>query len=327
MGDPLALVSPLVAAAALGALWAVESVAPFFLHDHHHGGRAAHGLRNAALGAINGGLRMLVFPVALLAVSGGAAEWQTGLLHLLRAPGVVELLLAILLLDAWNYAWHIACHKLPVLWRFHTVHHHDDAVDTSTAFRFHTGDILMCAAATLAAVVVLGLTIQQVLVYELVLLPASLFHHSNIRLPERVDRVLRAVVVTPRMHWVHHSRWQPETDSNYSSIFSFWDRLFGTMRLRRDPASLELGLDGYSARETGTIRGCLATPIGPVKSLPGRPPVEAGLPDAERSRGPHPGRAGVMGVVPAMAHAPGVRGAPARTLGPCPPKPQHPPPA
>lgn len=279
MADPLSTaVPPLAAAAALALLWAVESLAPFF---HHHEGRLAHAARNTALGLINGTLRALVFPASLLLVSAAAADAGFGLLHWLRAPTLLELALAILLLDAWNYAWHIASHKLPFLWRFHTVHHHDESPDATTAFRFHTGDILLSSLATLAAVAALGLSIQHVLVYELILLPASLFHHANIRLPERADRILRLAIVTPRMHWVHHSRWQPETDSNYSSIFSIWDRLFGTLRLRRDPATLALGLDGYSPADTRTLRGCLATPLGPIKSGPGAAPTEEHLPEHE----------------------------------------------
>src|SRR5207247_2445524 len=112
---------------------------------------------------------------------------------------------------------------------------------------------------------------------------------------ERADRALRWVVVTPRMHWVHHSRWQPETDSNYAGIFSFWDRLFGTFRLRQDPATLELGLDGYDAAIHATLRGCLATPFGPIKSRPGRPPLGAAAADSNEGPGANPTLAPIAG--------------------------------
>jgi hypothetical protein len=123
---------------------------------------------------------------------------------------------------------------------------------------------------TLAVVGVLGSRVEHVLFYELLLIPLSIFHHGNIRLPGRVDRVLRWLIVTPRMHWVHHSRWIAETNSNYSPLFSLWDRVFGTFRVRGDPAGIRFGLDGYTDADRATLLGCLATPLLPTKSEPGR---------------------------------------------------------
>ena len=292
--SPPTWLTPAAAAAALAILWALEGAAPLFTG---RAARSAHGVRNLAVGAIAAGARALVFPAVLLWATAAAAEHRLGLLHLLDWPWWAGLVLAIVLLDGWHYAWHLISHKTPFLWRFHAVHHHDEAVDATTAFRFHAGDILLASLAVVAAVPILGLGIGHILSYELLMVPVSVFHHANIRIPERVDHVLRIVLVTPRMHFVHHSRWQPETDSNYSSIFSFWDRLFGTLRLRRDPRTLELGLDGYERRDHATLLGILATPIGPIKSTPGTPPAPE---EAEPQPRPIPGR-----------HA-------ARTLRPCP---------
>ena len=102
---------------------------------------------------------------------------------------------------------------------------------------------MLSGCARLAVLPLIGLTMPQLLVYEAILLPVILFHHSNVRMPRRMDAVLRWVVVTPWMHWVHHSRWRPETDSNFASVLSIWDRLFGTFRLRDDPTRIELGLE------------------------------------------------------------------------------------
>jgi sterol desaturase/sphingolipid hydroxylase (fatty acid hydroxylase superfamily) len=270
--------TPLTATVMLVILWALEGLAPLFEARRH---RIPHGLRNGAMALINGAVRMFLLAPLLLIVASACAARGVGLLH--STPWFVEhpwgaAALALLFLDFWAYAWHILWHKIPVLWRFHAVHHHDSEVDATTALRFHFGEIALAGAAMLTGVAAMGLGVQHVLLYELIVMPVALFHHANVRLPERVDRVLRWVIVTPRMHMVHHSRWEPETDSNFSAVLSVWDRVFGTYRLRADAAAIELGLDGYDARDTGTLAGMLATPIGPAKSTYGRAPVTSASP-------------------------------------------------
>lgn len=259
--------SALAAAAALAALWLAEGLFPAFAHGR---ARRAHGLRNVALGLINGGVRAMFFPAALVVVVTTTMRSDAGLLRMVPLPPWADAILGIVLLDMAGYAWHVASHRWPLLWRFHAVHHNDDTVDSTTAFRFHLGDVMIGSFVTLAVVAALGLRIEDVLFYELLLVPLSIFHHSNIRLPDRVDRVLRWLLVTPRMHWVHHSRWIVETNSNYSPLLSFWDRAFGTFRALGDPAEIRFGLDGYTAADRRTLRGCLATPLRPIKSQPGR---------------------------------------------------------
>jgi sterol desaturase/sphingolipid hydroxylase (fatty acid hydroxylase superfamily) len=105
------------------------------------------------------------------------------------------------------------------------------------------------------------MTLPQLLLYETIVLPVVLFHHSNVRLSAAADRRLRWLLVTPWMHYVHHSRLQPETDSNYASLLSAWDRLFGSFRLRDDPAEIELGLTGWSEREWRRLSGMLLAPF------------------------------------------------------------------
>jgi len=316
--------SALAAAVALAALWLLESVAPFFLHRTP---RAPHGARNITLGLINGALRAAFFPAALFAAATVGEERSWGLLRIAGLPIWANAILAVLLLDLVNYAWHVASHHWRWLWRFHAVHHHDDAVDATTAFRFHAGDVILNALVVVVAVAALGLRVEHVLLYEAILLPVSIFHHGNIRISERLDRILRTILVTPRMHWVHHSRWVRETDSNFAGIFSFWDRIFGTFRLRADPATLELGLDGYDPADHRTLKGCLLTPFGPVKSLPGRAPDDAAYHDNQggndaggRSRplaspSTHPSRGRRLPLALAVAdHTP----LDTRTLRPCP---------
>lgn len=160
------------------------------------------------------------------------------------------------------YVWHVLNHKMPMLWRFHAVHHADRELDATSAVRFHTGEIVLSSTARLFVLPLLGISMPQLLLYEAVLLPVVLFHHSNFDIPPRLDAALRCVIPTPWMHWVHHSCLQPETDSNYGSLFSTWDRLFRTFRLREDPHQIELGLDGDSEeRQWRTIHGMLARPF------------------------------------------------------------------
>jgi sterol desaturase/sphingolipid hydroxylase (fatty acid hydroxylase superfamily) len=131
--------------------------------------------------------------------------------------------------------------------------------------RFHTGEILISSALPLAVIPLLGITIYQLLVYEMLLLPVILFHHSNVRFPERLDRWLRPIIVTPAIHRVHHSRVRTETDSNYSSVFSFWDRMAGTFRLRRDGRPVNFGLDEYDGEEWQRLSGLMVMPFPPAR--------------------------------------------------------------
>jgi sterol desaturase/sphingolipid hydroxylase (fatty acid hydroxylase superfamily) len=314
----------LAAAGALALLWLLESLAPFFTP----GRRIPHALRNITLGLINGVVRAAFFPAALVALTEVGRAHHLGLLRLVAIPAWAGALIAVLVLDLANYLWHVASHQWKFLWRFHAVHHHDEAVDATTALRFHAGDVVLNSAFTLAVVLPMGLEVWHILLYETLLISSSIFHHANIRIPERVDRALRTLLVTPRMHWVHHSRWREETDSNYSGLFSFWDRLFGTFRLRPDPATLTLGLDGYAAADYATLRGCLVTPLGPIKSGPGEASGDALSVDDPRahaaptsngalaSPATHPSRGRHLPLALAVASS---TSAPPRTLPPCPP--------
>ena len=159
------------------------------------------------------------------------------------------------------YLWHRANHRILFLWRFHRMHHSDPQMDVTTALRFHTGELVFSSLLRFAVVPLLGMNLWQLIFYEILLLPIIQFHHSNVNLPESWDRCLRTIIVTPNIHRVHHSRWQPETDSNYSSIFSFWDRVFGSFRLRKDSHTIQYGLYTYDAQEWQTTWGMLKTPF------------------------------------------------------------------
>jgi sterol desaturase/sphingolipid hydroxylase (fatty acid hydroxylase superfamily) len=251
-----------VAVGALALLWLLETWLPLFLDRPR---RYRHAFRNLVVGGLNLAATGLVFAGAVAAIAAWAEHARFGLLHQLAAPVWGELPLALLLFDAWMYFWHRANHGVPFLWRFHRMHHSDPCMDVTTALRFHVGEIVISSALRLAVIPLLGLALWQVLLYETILLPVIAFHHSNVALPERFDRLLRAVLVSPNMHRVHHSDWRPETDSNFSSIFSWWDRLFRTFRRREEVRTLRYGLRAFDGEEWQGLWGLLRTPLASVE--------------------------------------------------------------
>lgn len=250
---------PLLGAAVLGLLWVAETSAPMF---PGRVGRGRHLARHLVLGAINGAMAAaLAFSVA--AVSVWASRHSLGVLHWLALPPALDMTAGLLLFDLWQYWWHRFNHELALLWRFHAIHHSDEDLDASSGFRFHPGEMLLSLGARLLVVPGLGLEVAHLVVYEFLTLPVILFHHGNWRIPAGLDSWLRVVLVTPRMHWVHHSRRRVETDSNYSSFLSVWDRCFGTFKLRNDPEKIELGLEASPGRREASFLDLLARPFMP----------------------------------------------------------------
>jgi sterol desaturase/sphingolipid hydroxylase (fatty acid hydroxylase superfamily) len=148
-------------------------------------------------------------------------------------------------------AGHRMNHGVPVLWRFHRVHHTDLELDLTTAFRFHAGEIAASIAFRAAQAAIVGASPRTALLYEVCLQSATAFHHSNIRLPEAIERALNKIFVTPRMHTVHHSIEEREVSSNWSVIFSFWDRLHKTFSPPFPDRAIELGVP--EVRDAGKL--------------------------------------------------------------------------
>ena len=258
MVDFLSAFTPVVAAIALAARWRLEGNVPMF---EGRSGRARHDAANVAMGVFNAAVAALIFAGAAMVATEWARGAGFGLLHWLGVEGAWAFALGFVLFDLWQYLWHRMNHHIPLLWRFHAVHHADRELSASSGLRFHTGEIVLSSIARLAVIPLLGMTIGQVLLYEAVLLPVILFHHGNVGVPAGADRWLRWLIVTPWMHWVHHSDYQPETDSNFSSVFSFWDRIFGSFRLVADPRVLTLGLEEMERRDWATLPGMVAMPF------------------------------------------------------------------
>ncbi len=239
----------------------LEGAHPFFEFFGERKERGRHLARNLALGVINSALVAVVFAGLWVAAAAWADVRGVGLLRLVDLPVGLHAVLAVLLLDAWTYAWHRMNHRVPFLWRFHRVHHSDAQMDVTTASRFHTGEIVMSSLLRIPLIVALGVTAWELVLYETLMFAVVQFHHANIALPPRVEAIVNKVIVTPAMHKVHHSRWQPETDSNYSAFLSVWDRLFRSFRRRDALHEVSLGLDEFEAEEHQTVGGMLKTPL------------------------------------------------------------------
>lgn len=247
MHDSFAQIRTVVAAGVLLVLLAWEIGHPFF----EQFGRDRQGWRkrglhagfNLGLGLLNALIVSAVFVGAWAAATTWTGAASFGLLNSVNMPSAVRWLAAIILLDAWTYAWHWMNHAVPFFWRFHRLHHSDRAMDVTTATRFHTVEIAASSILRVPVFVILGVRIDELAVYEVLLFACVQFHHANIALPERLDRVLRWVIVTPFMHKVHHSVKMTEANSNYGSLFTWWDRIFRTMRWVRDPRAIVFGVD------------------------------------------------------------------------------------
>jgi sterol desaturase/sphingolipid hydroxylase (fatty acid hydroxylase superfamily) len=200
-----------------------------------------------------------------------------GLLNQFEIPWWLSMLLAALIFDAWIYWWHRLNHIVPFFWRFHQVHHNDIEMDMSTALRFHPGEILLSSIANVGIFVLFGITVELIVFYKLVFHLNVLFHHSNIALPSSLDRFMRIFLVSPNMHRVHHSRKIEETNSNYSSALTLWDRIFGSYR-RNDPSTIVFGLDHDRKPEEQGLKYLLLRPFKPrISETP--PPEASASPD------------------------------------------------
>ncbi len=205
-----------------------------------------------------------------------------GLLKQLDLPAWLEATLAVTLLDYTLYVWHILLHRVPFLWRFHKPHHVDLDMDASTALRFHFGEMVLSVPWRAAQILLIGVSPSALGVWQLATLIEVMFQHSNVELPVEWERWLCRLVVTPRMHGIHHSIVQEETDSNWSSGLTLWDWLHGTLRLNVPQQAITIGVPAYYDPEQVTLPKVLALPFEnapngqePGRSQPERPPGTA----------------------------------------------------
>ena len=247
---------------ALTAIFFLEGWFPLF---QGRSNRIRHGLTNISFGIINGLFVSLVFSHITVFTINWTKENSFGLLNFAHQPVFLKSIFAFVLFDLWMYLWHVANHNLPFFWRFHRIHHTDLEMDVTTALRFHTGEIFLSSLVRLIIIPLIGMDLTHLFIYELCLQPVILFHHSNIALPEKWDRMMRAIFVTPNMHRVHHSQVNTETNSNYSSIFSPWDRIGRTFRKREEPKTIVFGLEQFKDKDWQDFLGMLKTPFVDVE--------------------------------------------------------------
>jgi len=218
---------------------------------------------NLLIVLINTLVLRLLFPAAAVGLALYVESKGWGVLPLLGLPTPVTIVLSLLLLDLTIYGQHVAFHKVPLLWRFHRMHHADVDFDVTTGLRFHPGEIILSMGIKFAAIAALGAPPVAVLLFEIILASTSMFNHSNLRLALSADAVLRLVLVTPDMHRVHHSVVPEETDSNFGFNLPWWDRLFGTYRAQPDAGHerMQIGLRTFRTERDLRIDRMLVQPF------------------------------------------------------------------
>lgn len=205
-------------------------------------------------------MRFVFFPLVFLVSQWGEVN-QVGLAYFWKLTGPISFLLVLLFLDYSLYVWHWHNHKISFLWRFHNVHHADLDMDVSTASRFHFGELMISSAFRLGQVLLFGVGPQTLIIYEILTTLSAQFHHSNIRLPLKFEKQLSKLIVTPRMHGIHHSIVKEETDSNFSTIFSFWDRLHTSFKFFVPEEEIIIGVASYRDPKEITFLKSLMLPF------------------------------------------------------------------
>ena len=196
-------------------------------------------LKNIFLWLLNIGLTpILILPITIAATSLNLHN------YFIIEHTIAQFLFHLIIYDIFLYFWHRANHVVPFLWRFHYVHHLDETLDVSSGIRFHFGEVILSAIVRCAIIIMFNISLFNLILIEAIVLTSSIFHHSNIKLPTKFEKILSFIIVTPSIHWVHHHKRQKETDANYCAIFSFWDLIFGTRSNFKRYKGMPIGVEG-----------------------------------------------------------------------------------
>ncbi len=210
-------------------------------------------LNNGSIILLNTLIVRLALPILPVLLAVKLSNHGSGLFNMLEIPLYLKVFFSIIIMDLILYLQHAMFHAMPLFWRLHMVHHADLDLDVTTALRFHPIEILLSTGLKLAIVMVLGPPAVAVMIFEIILNGAAMFHHGNIKLPSAFDRILRKLIITPDMHRIHHSVIIRETNSNFGFNIAWWDYIFGTYRAQ--PMNLHenmpIGLMQY--RKTGDM--------------------------------------------------------------------------
>jgi sterol desaturase/sphingolipid hydroxylase (fatty acid hydroxylase superfamily) len=238
--------------------WSLESVVPLYIYEKNRLRRALPNILLTVLLVLTN----LVLSFATVGVSNFVVNRKLGLLFVVPTlPTWLTALLGIMALDFFTYLAHLLMHKSWLGWQFHRVHHSDYEVNVTTAFRQHPGETVWRILWYGLAVAVFGIPPSLLVLYLTISTLNAQLEHTNIKLSNSVDRVLRILFVTPNMHKVHHSLEQYRTDTNYSNIFSLWDRILGTYASTIDFSTLRYGLDGFDDAKKQTLLALLMLPF------------------------------------------------------------------
>lgn len=233
----------------------------FFPLRPFHKSRIKRIFRNLSLAALGVIILKFIFYPGLLFVANSVTKNNWGLFGLIKTPPLIKTIISVILLDYTLYWWHLFNHKVKFLWRFHLVHHTDIEMDISTASRFHFGELILSVGYRMLQIIIIGVDPITLLIFETSVTFAAQFHHSNIKLPLLLERIINKIFVTPRMHAIHHSLVLGETNSNYSAIFSFWDRPNKTLHLNVPQKAIQIGVPNYQEEDGVTFLNLIIMPL------------------------------------------------------------------
>ena len=201
-----------------------------------------------------------ILPLGLISFSLFFQEKGWGVFNIVEGNAFVKIVISVILLDGLIYFQHVLFHKIPFIWRLHRVHHADVDLDVTSALRFHPLEILISIGYKLVVVFILGVGPEAIIIFEVILSSMAMFNHSNLHIPERVERLLRFLIVTPQMHIIHHSVDRKESDMNYGFNLSIWDRLFRTY-LRDFSTIGQIGQSYYRDKMDHSFKKILLLPF------------------------------------------------------------------
>ncbi|MFC1457954.1 sterol desaturase family protein [Microvirga arabica] len=269
-------VSGAIVLGTLAAILLAETRRPLRRQEHE---KLRRDIRNLAVAGMSAATLQLLENPVVDPLSRMVEERRWGLLKRVDLPPLAETLLAVVLMDYTLYLWHVLTHRVPFLWRFHVVHHCDLDMDASTAIRFHFAEMAVSVPYRAAQVALLGVAPRPLSIWQTFVFVSIMFHHSNVRLPLWLERRLASLVVTPRMHGIHHSIVDEEMNSNWSSGLTVWDWLHGTLRLDVPQDEIDLGVPAYRDPDEVTLRRLVEMPFVD------QPPTLL-LPNGEKPRRP-----------------------------------------
>jgi sterol desaturase/sphingolipid hydroxylase (fatty acid hydroxylase superfamily) len=234
-----------------------ETWIPYFKHGPD---RTRQRWRNVGMIAV-AAIANITLGVVVAVPSAWSEANSLGVLHRLLGQSTLAIVIGIFLVDLALYVSHVSMHKVPAFWRFHRVHHADTEMDSTSGLRQHPFEAVYAALVLAVVIPVLGISRASTVIDTTIALPWFLLNHSNIKYPPLFERGGSWLMSTPDWHRVHHSAYQPETDSHYGCVFSVWDRLFGTTRRTRVDA-ITFGLDRYREPNDQTVWKLLKLPFG-----------------------------------------------------------------